>query len=166
VRAMPICPLAVIVAFLLAACSSAPATRQTASRPRLELSPKPELRPIEKSKVLKRGRVTTIDLSALYALQQNGRVLLYDARPSFVYAFGHLPAAINWPRGLFAVGLPLHEPEVKAAIAAKKKVVLYCTDAGCPDSGVVAQRLAALGYSVSVLDGGFATWKEAGLTIE
>ena len=110
--------------------------------------------------------VTAISLTRLFSLQQEGRVLLFDARPAFVHAFGHLPGAVNWPRHSFESGLPEHEPEIKAAVAANRVVVIYCTDAACPDAGAVAERIARLGYPVSVLDGGFAAWKEAGLPIE
>lgn len=144
-----------MAACLMMACSEPPKSQ-----------PKSAPKPVEKPQVARRGVVATIDLTNLFTLQQSGRVLLYDARPGFVYAFGHLPGAINWPRGMFASELKQHESEIKAAIAEDKDVVLYCTDAACPDAGAVARRLAELGYSVSVLDGGFAAWKEAGQPIE
>lgn len=112
------------------------------------------------------GIVSTISLASLFELQQAGRVLVFDARPGFVYAFGHLPAAVNWPRGLFDSERPQHESEVRQAIAKNRSIVVYCTDAACPDAGEVARRISALGYSVSILEGGFAAWKEAGLPIE
>lgn len=112
------------------------------------------------------GRVSVIDMSALFTLQQNGRVLLYDVRPSFVHGFGHLAGAISWPRGSFDEDYARHEPEVRAALAADKNVVLYCTDAACPDSRAVAARLAEKGFSVSVLEGGYNAWKDAGMPVE
>ena len=113
-----------------------------------------------------RGRVAVMDMSALFTLQQDGKVLLYDVRPSFVNAFGHLPGAISWPRSSFDDAYPRHEPEIKAALAADKNVVLYCTDVACPDSRAVAERLAEKGFTVSVLDGGFNGWKDAGMPVE
>lgn len=125
-------------------------------------APKPTAKPAAPRK----GRVTAMDLSTLFTLQQGDKVLLYDVRPSFVFAFGHLPTAFNWPRHSFDGELAQREVEIKAAIATDRIVVLYCTDAACPDAAAVAERLSALGHSVSVLDGGFAAWKDAGMTIE
>lgn len=113
-----------------------------------------------------RGRVAVIDMSTLFTLQQGGKVLVFDVRPSFVNAFGHLPGAINWPRYSFDEAYARHEPEIKAALAADKMVVLYCTDAACPDSRAVAERLADKGFTVSVLEGGYNAWKDAGMPVE
>ena len=112
------------------------------------------------------GRVSVIDMGALFTLQQDGKVLLYDVRPSFVHGFGHLAGAISWPRGSFDEDYPRHEPEVRTALAAGRNVVLYCTDAACPDSRAVAARLVEKGFSVSVLEGGYNAWKDAGMPVE
>ncbi len=148
--------LAVMVVCFATACVKPPPPVQ----------PVAKLKPVATPRVKPTAVVTAISLTNLFTLQQSDRVLLYDARPAFVYAFGHLPGARNWPRGSFDSDLPQHEAEIKAAIATDRAVVLYCTDAACPDAGAVAERLAKLGYQVSVLDGGFAAWKEAGLPIE
>ncbi len=112
------------------------------------------------------GRMSVIDLTTCFELQQTGRLLLYDVRPTFVRAFGAIPGSVSWPKDRFEAGLPQHEPEVRAAVAAGKAVVLYCTDADCPDSHTVATRLAARGHDVAILEGGFADWKTAGLPVD
>lgn len=147
---------AVIAACLLMACRE----------PAPPVQPATKLKAVVKPQARQRGAVSKIDLTKLFVLQQGGQVLIYDARPGFVHAFGHLPGALNWPRGLFDSQRLQHEPELKDAIAADRTIVIYCTDAACPDAGAVAERIAKLGYPVSVLDGGFAAWKEAGLPIE
>jgi rhodanese-related sulfurtransferase len=114
----------------------------------------------------KSGKVTAIDVTALFSRHQDGTVLLYDARPAFVAAFGKIPGAISWPRANFDQRLALHEPEIRAAAAAGKPVVFYCTDAACPDAGAMARQLAKHGHDVSILEGGYAIWKEAGLPTE
>ncbi len=114
----------------------------------------------------KKGVVSTISLTTLFELHQAGRVLVVDARPGFVYAFGHLPAAVNWPRLSFDSTAARHEAELKQAVASDRVIVVYCTDAACPDAASVAQRISTLGYPVSILEGGFAAWKEADLPIE
>ncbi len=113
-----------------------------------------------------RGKVTSISLTELFTLQQSGKVLIYDARPGFFYALGHLPGAISLPKEEGDDGILKHEAEIKAAIAAKKPVVVYCTNLLCPDARTVANHLAGFGYSSSVLTGGWDSWKEADLPTE
>jgi rhodanese-related sulfurtransferase len=115
---------------------------------------------------MKTGKLTVIDITTLFPRQQAGTVLLYDARPGFITGFGKIPGAISWPQGDFDVRLAQSEAEIRAAKAAGKPVVFYCTDAACPDARAMAERLAAKGHDVSVLEGGFALWKETGLPTE
>jgi len=149
---------AVLSLFGLGGCSNHPAPSAKREEPHRTAEATPSAR--------KTAKVSTIDLNALSQLQQSGKVLLLDVRPPFVTPFGRIPGAITWPRFSFSKELSQHEPEVKAALAAGRTVVLYCTDAGCPDSRAVAEKLAALGYPVSVLQGGYSAWKEAGLPVE
>ena len=114
----------------------------------------------------KPGKITRLPLDRFFALQQNRAALIYDVRPGFSYGKGHIPGAISWPKGQFAAQLAAREAEIRAARAAKLPVVLYCTDLACQDSNKVAGSLAALGHSVFILDGGFASWKTAELPIE
>lgn len=115
---------------------------------------KPPIRP---------GSVTKIDLTGFFTLHQTGNPLIYDVRPGIFYAMGHVPGAINWPKNGFNAGLPKHEPELRAATKESRPIVLYCTDLACPDAGAVARRISALGYPVTVVEGGFEEWKAAGL---
>ncbi len=109
------------------------------------------------------GKVTGIDLPDFYALHQSGRVLVYDVRPVFYHSVGHIPGSINWPKSAFDGQLAAREPEIRTARRAGRVVVLYCTDAACPDARAVAERLAERGHDVSVLEGGWEMWKAAGL---
>ena len=113
-----------------------------------------------------RGKVTSISLTELFALQQSGSVLIYDARPGFFYALGHIQGAINLPKPDCDAQIEKREAEIKAAIAAKKTIVVYCTNLLCPDARTVAIHLAGFGYSSSTLSGGWESWKEAGLPTE
>ncbi len=113
-----------------------------------------------------RGKVTSISLTELFALQQSGSVLIYDARPGFFYSLGHIPGAINLPKQDCDAQIEKREAEIKAAIAANKPIVVYCTNLLCPDARTVAIHLAGFGYSSSTLSGGWESWKEAGLPTE
>jgi len=112
------------------------------------------------------GRVTRIPLGTFVEIQQSGKVLIFDVRPSFIYQLGHIPGAINWPRGRFESQLVLQESRIQQAAAAGKPVVLYCTDLACPDAREVATRLAARGHAVAVLEGGWDAWQIGGLPTE
>jgi rhodanese-related sulfurtransferase len=154
-------PLAVFL--VLASCQDpAPVPPVVAAAPAKPLpSPKPAAPPAVKS-----GKLTVIDITTLFPRQQAGTVLLYDARPGFIAGFGKIPGAISWPRGGFESRLSQSETEIRAAKAAGKPVVFYCTDAACPDAQAMAERLTTKGHDVSILEGGFALWKEAGLPTE
>jgi rhodanese-related sulfurtransferase len=113
-----------------------------------------------------RGQVTSVSLTDFYALQQSGKVLLYDARPRFFYHLGHLPAAIHLLKSDCDEQIAKNDADIKAAVAAKKTIVVYCTNRLCPDARTVAIHLADFGYSAAVLEGGWETWKESGLPTE
>ncbi len=114
-----------------------------------------------------RGKITSISLNDLFALQQSDRVLLYDARPGFFYGLGHLPGAISLPKSPdYDEQIVKREAEIKAALAAKKTIVVYCTNLTCPDARSLAIHLAGFGYSSSTLTGGWEAWKESGLPTE
>lgn len=116
--------------------------------------PKPAVKP---------GTVTAISITEFFPLQEAGGALVYDVRPAIFHALGHIPGTTSWPKSKFEAGLATHEPEIRAAAKAGRPVVLYCTDRECPDSRAVASRLAALGHSVAVMEGGYGEWKAAGL---
>ena len=113
-----------------------------------------------------RGKVTSISLTEAFTLQQSGNVLLFDARPGFFYGLGHIPGAINLPKPDCDAQIVKREAEIKAALAAQKTIVIYCTNLLCPDARTVANHLAGFGYPSSVLSGGWDSWKEAGLPTE
>ena len=155
--------LAAIGVVLFAACQDQappPVTTPVPAAKPAAIPAKPTAAPV------KTGKLTSIDLPTLFPRQQAGTVLLYDARPGFVAGFGKIPGAISWSRHDFNARLSQGEAEIRAAKAAGKPVVIYCTDAACPDARAVAEKLVALGHDVAILDGGFAAWKEAGLPTE
>jgi rhodanese-related sulfurtransferase len=149
---------------VLAACrppAPPPPVAPPAPRPASTAPPAAVARP-----AVKAGMVTAMDVTTLFPRQQAGTVLVYDARPGFVAGFGRIPGAVSWPKNDFDARLSRSEEEIRAARAAGRPVVVYCTDAACPDAAAVARRLAARGHDVSVLTGGFAEWKAAGLPTE
>ena len=113
-----------------------------------------------------RGKVSSISITELFTLQQSDQAYIIDARPGFFYGLGHLPGAVNIPKTDCDTQIAKREAEIKAALAGKKTVVVYCTNLLCPDARTVARHLASAGYSSSTLTGGWESWKEAGLPTE
>ncbi len=113
-----------------------------------------------------RGVITSISLEKLFELQQSGNALIYDARPGFYFSMGHIPGAFNLPKADCDAQITERKAEIEAALAAKKTIVVYCTNLTCPDARTVAIHLASFGYSSSTLTGGWDSWKESGLPTE
>ena len=110
-----------------------------------------------------RGKVSSISLEDFFARQQAGQVYLIDARPAFFHTLGHIPGSINLPAANCDSRIAAREAEIKAALAAGKSIVVYCTNFACPDARTVAIHLAGFGYSSSTLTGGWDAWRESGL---
>ena len=106
--------------------------------------------------------VPVIDLATLRSRQQaNPRFVLVEALPESYYAAGHLPGAIHLPHDL-------SDSAVRAVLPDKHaEIVTYCASATCPNSHVLAARLAQFGYdNVAVFADGKAGWRDAGLAFE
>ncbi|MES2438177.1 MAG: rhodanese-like domain-containing protein [Verrucomicrobiota bacterium] len=151
------------VALTLASCAQpareAPVKKTQATAPDPAVKPKPV-------RMNGRGKLTSISLTEFFPMQQSGSVLIYDARPGFFYGLGHIPGAINMPKEGCDAQIVKRESEIKAALAAKKTIVVYCTNLLCPDARAVANHLAGYGYSSSILTGGWETWKDSGMPTE
>ncbi len=149
---------------LLGVVIASTSCRETQPTPPITAAPVTPSRPA--APLAKPGKLSAIDVTALFPRQQAGTVLIFDARPTFVAGFGRIPGAVSWPRSDFDSGLAVHESSIRAARQAGKPVVFYCTDAACPDARAMAEKLAAWGHDIALLDGGYAIWKEAGLPTE
>lgn len=153
---------AVALAVGLVSCAKQPAREEPvkkATAPAVK-----ENRPPAPSK--ERGPITAISMEGLFALHQNDQVMLLDARPSFFYSLGHIQGAISMPKGGSVPHIGMRKEEIKTALAARKTIVVYCTNASCPDARSVAANLSEAGYPCSVLVGGYESWKESGLPVE
>ena len=94
-------------------------------------------------------------------IEQGERFVLVDALAPMVYALSHLPGAVNIPPGSIDDRAPRRIPDLDT------EVVVYCTDAGCDSSAVVAERLVELGYrNVRHYVDGKRDWVAAGLPLE
>ena len=113
-----------------------------------------------------RGKVSSISVTEVFAHQQAGDSIIYDARPSYLFKQGHIPGAISMPRSICDEVIAVRKPELKAARDQKKTIIVYCTGFLCSDARTVANHLAKSGYSSSVFSGGWDSWKSAELPTE
>lgn len=113
-----------------------------------------------------RGEVTSISLEQFFELQQSGKVLIFDARPTVFHAIGHIPGAISLPRINCDANIAKREEQIKSAIKDGKVIVVYCTSLTCPDARAVANHISGFGYPSSIFSGGWDAWKEAGMPTE
>lgn len=149
-----------ILALGLAACAEAP--KQPASKPSQPEKPK-YVKPVRMNG---RGKMTSISLEQFFQLQQSGKAVIYDARPAFFYSLGHIPGAISIPKKDCDEAIHNREGEIKAALAAGKTIVVYCTSITCPDARTLANHISGFGYPASIFSGGWDEWKDAGLPTE
>jgi rhodanese-related sulfurtransferase len=97
------------------------------------------------------------------------RDVIVDVREPHEYRDGHVPDAINIPRGMLELradpGSPVRDETLTEDQSAR--VLVYCTKAPGARSLLAAQTLARMGYErVEVLGGGLISWTEAGLPVE
>jgi rhodanese-related sulfurtransferase len=95
--------------------------------------------------------------------------LIVDVREPAEYEEGHVPRAINIPRGLLELRADPASPGADADLSADRsaRIVVYCTRGPGARSLFAAQTLTSMGYdNVEVLGGGLMAWAEAGLPIE
>lgn len=100
--------------------------------------------------------VSTADAQGLL-----GRRVVLDVREPDEFAAGHLPGAINIPRGVleFKIGM------VPPLAATKAAILLYCRTSGRAALSTV--QLQKLGYSdVLSMAGGFEAWNTEGRPTE
>lgn len=145
-----------LAALLICACAETPPAEANKHAEQSEEVPTVQPAPVLVS-------VVAITLEDFFVLQQSSAVMVYDVRPAFFHAMGHIPGSVSWPISTYAKQLASREPEIRAAIRDNRPVVLYCADTACPDARNMAGWLAARGHHIRYLMGGWEAWKSAGL---
>jgi rhodanese-related sulfurtransferase len=104
-------------------------------------------------------RITREELRA--AIEGGHPPAIVEALPAPYYEEAHIPGAINIDHGAIERLAPRLLPDRSAP------VVTYCASVTCQNSGIAAEKLAALGYSdVRVYAEGKQDWLEAALPLE
>jgi rhodanese-related sulfurtransferase len=95
--------------------------------------------------------------------------LIIDVREPGEYREGHLPRAVNIPRGLLEIRADPVSPAADPMLTADRsaRILVYCTKGPGARSLLAAQTLTSMGYErVTVLGGGLIAWTHEGLPIE
>jgi len=103
------------------------------------------------------------------ALDGGENVLVLDVREPHEYAQGHLPGAVNVPRGVLELKADANSPAADPAVAAKRdaRVVTYCLKGPGARSLFAADTLAKMGFkNVAAMSEGVNGWTDAGLPLE
>ena len=114
-----------------------------------------------------RGRIRELSPAGYRAWTGHEHVLI-DVREPAEYAAGHLPGAVNLPRGVLEFQIHAHPAMACVADSAlslrDRPMVLYCLSGG--RSALAADSLGLLGFGkVYSLAGGLAAWRNAGLDV-
>jgi rhodanese-related sulfurtransferase len=115
-----------------------------------------------------RAVIEEIDDKRLLAIQASG-VPVIDVREPEEFAAGHLPGAVNIPRGVleFQVdGHPALNFRIDPHLSHRRQpVILYCRTGG--RSALAAEALKRLGFDRPLsLAGGYLHWLEIGGAVE
>lgn len=106
-----------------------------------------------------RTRIREVDLDAAEAAIGDADVLL-DVREADEFHAGHIPGAVNIPRGLLEFKLSA-SPELSSR---DLNIVLYCKTSG--RAALAACALHDMGYlHVQSIAGGFDAWSAAGKAV-
>ena len=101
----------------------------------------------------------SISVSDAKAIFDKGGVTFLDCREPKEYKSGHIPGAVNIPRGLL-------EFKIGAKISDKNaQIIMYCKSGG---RGCLAcESIGKMGYkNVKNMDGGWKAWAKAGYPVE
>lgn len=103
-----------------------------------------------------KARIQEVALPEAEAAIAQAQVLI-DVREPDEFRQGHLPGAVNMPRGLLEFQLSSNP----ACQVPDLQVVLYCKTSG--RAALAAQSMQAMGYlNVTSLAGGYDAWAAAG----
>ena len=103
--------------------------------------------------------VTAITVSQAKSLHGQSGVIFLDCREPKEYKAGHVPGAINIPRGLLEFKIGKKIPNKN------QKIVFYCKKGG--RGFLSAHNIKRMGYKkVSNMKGGWKAWTKKGYPVE
>lgn len=100
---------------------------------------------------------TTGTHEVLGTIDRGDDVVIVDLRMPADFKAGHVPGAVNLPKGTWHTARGLDTDKLN---------VLYCYSQTCHLAAEAAVELLAKGYAIQEMEGGFATWQSAGYRVE
>ena len=103
------------------------------------------------------------------SLDQGGSALVLDVREPEEWSKGHIPRAVNVPRGWLELRADPASPIADPTLSADRdaRIVAYCFQSPGVRSMLAAATLVELGYTnVTALSGGLKGWIDGGLPVE
>jgi rhodanese-related sulfurtransferase len=105
-----------------------------------------------------KNKYTTGPVEVSHMMDENlQEAQIIDVRASEDYRRGHIPGAVNLPRDQW------DNPQ---NLSKDKTNILYCYNQTCHLAAKAGMILAAKGYPVMEMEGGFETWEQKGLEVE
>ncbi|BBO71182.1 hypothetical protein DSCA_51120 [Desulfosarcina alkanivorans] len=106
-----------------------------------------------------RKNICEITVAEAKEILDGGEYLFIDCREPKEYKMGHVPGAINIPRGLLEFKIDKKVPDKN------QNIVMYCKSGG--RSCLSTCTLCRMGYkNVKSLGGGWKAWEKAGYPID
>ena len=115
--------------------------------------------------VRRAGWIDEVALQDALAAYEGHQAVFVDARPPGPYREAHIPQAIN-----------IHPYDERVAeilsrlsteLSPQRLIIVYCEESDCDLAGELAQYLIGAGFHrVQILQGGWHSWKGAGLPVE
>jgi rhodanese-related sulfurtransferase len=106
-----------------------------------------------------KSKITEIAVADAKAQFDKGGAVFLDCREPNEYKQGHIPGAINIPRGLLEFKIADQVPDKNA------KIVMYCKSGG--RASLACCSLEPMGYkNVVSIQGGWLAWSKAGYPVE
>ena len=100
---------------------------------------------------------TTGPVELDHAIKDHENIVIVDVREAEDYEKGHVPGAINLPKGTW------DNPE---GLQKNRTNVVYCYTQQCHLGANACVRFASQGYPVMEMEGGFEAWQENDLETE
>ncbi len=90
-------------------------------------------------------------------LKRGEPVTLVDVRYPADFRKGHIPGAVNLPKGRW---------HTLKGLAKDRRTIVYCYSQTCHLAAEAAVEFASLGFSVIEMEGGFDAWQKYGFSVE